>query len=109
MNSTKFPFLQFVEAAGLASPVAANYFYCSNQTSVPGLFVAAPGSQYPGGNGAMVTQGQNLPSSTSGSGAPSATGPAPTVSSYISEGNLLSAGNAVLGMIVALGASWLLI
>lgn len=70
-NSTRFPLEAFISDARLSSPVAANYFYCSNQSSVPSDFFAAPGQQYPNGNGAMVTQGTNEPSATTGT--PSAT------------------------------------
>lgn len=73
-NTSRFPFEQFVQDANLGDPIAANYFFCSNQTSVPLQFVAQPGEQYPGGNGAMVTQGTNEPSSTASGGASSTSG-----------------------------------
>lgn len=69
MNASRFPFEQFVRDSGLGAPVAANYFYASNQSVVPGLFVGAPGSQYPGGNGALISSGTNLPSSSASSSA----------------------------------------
>lgn len=67
-NASRFPFEQFVKDANLGAPVAANYFYASNQSVVPGLFVGAPGSQYPGGNGALISNGTNIPTSSASSG-----------------------------------------
>lgn len=109
-NASRFPFERFVIDANLGSPVAANYFYCSNQTVVPDLFVASPGEQYPGGNGAMITQGTNLPSSTSAS--PSATGSSTTggvpTATYTGMASIYSSsGNAITALVAGLGA-WLL-
>ena len=119
-NASRFPLQQFLEAANLDDPVAANYFYCSNQTTVPATFIAAPGGQYPGGNGAMVTQGTNEPSSTSSSSSASATGTATSASTpsgsgtatgvvppatYTAMGNTFKSDNTLTGMILAIGAS----
>lgn len=43
-----------VDAAGLVRPAAAEYFYVSKKTDVPGGFVALPGGTYPGGNGGAI-------------------------------------------------------
>ncbi|KAK5074993.1 hypothetical protein LTS08_005429 [Lithohypha guttulata] len=102
-NASRFPFEQFVADAGLNQPVAANYFYCSNQTAVPATFVAAPGGQYPGGNGAMITQGTNLPSATSTMVGPtSATSPAV----YTGSAASVEPGSYVAHFLLAFGASW---
>lgn len=110
MNSTRFPFEEFLDDTDLDDPVAANYFYCSNETAVPDTFVAAPGQAYPGGNGAMITQGTNNPTPTgSGSGAASSATGGP-VSSTPAEGCGVShSGNAAMGMILAIGATWALL
>ena len=100
-NSSRFPFEDFVDDADLDDPVAANYFFCTNQTAVPMDFIAAAGQQYPGGNGAMVTQGQNEPSRTSAG--PSATGSAASTTSA-AAGNILENRNSLFGMAVAFGA-----
>ncbi|KAK5948850.1 hypothetical protein OHC33_010101 [Knufia fluminis] len=111
-NITKFPLEQFLEAVSLEDPVAANYFYCSNQTAVPATFVAAPGEQYPGGNGAMITQGTNEPTSTGASSSASATGTATSsgtgpVSPIPSAGmgNIVKGDSSLKGLFLAIGAS----
>ena len=103
-NSSKFPFESFVTAAGLGNPVAANYFYCSNETSVPPSFIGAPGSQYPGGNGAMITAGTNLPSSTGSSASSTATGPAP--STYTGGSERTAVMNSICVVMTAISISW---
>lgn len=108
-NRTRFPFEQFIDAANLDAPVAANYFYCSNETAVPNTFVAAPGQEYPGGNGAMITQGTNIPSSTS-AGATATASPSSPVSSIPAQGaGVVHSGNAAFGMVMAVGAAWALL
>lgn len=108
-NTSRFPFESFVAAANLGDPVAANYFYCSNQTVVPGTFVAAPGSQYPGGNGAMITQGTNNPTPTS-SGSASATSSGSAVSSLPAQGaGTIQSGNTAFGVVLAIAAAWALL
>ena len=88
-NASMFPLEQFLDDADLEDPIAANYFYCSNQTAVPATFVAARGEEYPGGNGAMVTQGTNEPSSTGASSVAPATETA--TSSISDDGSNVSA------------------
>lgn len=105
-NSSRFPFEKFIQATNLSNPVAANYFYCSNQSVVPAGFVAAPGGQYPSGNGAMVTQGTNQPSSTGVAGA-SSTGAAPSSTSS-GAGSVVKVGSAPFGMAIAFMA-WALL
>lgn len=68
-NISRFNLTGFVQAANLGTPVAANYFYASNMTSVPPTFIAAPGAVYPGGNGLMVTSGTGVSTMASASGA----------------------------------------
>lgn len=104
MNRTRFPFQQFLSDTNLGDPVAANYFYCSNETVVPNNFVGAPGSEYPGGNGAMITQGTNDPTPT----AASPTGPTAPVSTFTGAA-AVNSGNAALGMVMAIGAAWALL
>lgn len=96
----------------LDSPVAANYFYCSNQTAVPDTFVAAPGQEYPGGNGTTITEGSNDPTPTSGSATATGSGMAPgsgTPTATSESVRSINVGNAALGMVLAIGVSWALI
>lgn len=119
-NASRFPLEQFLQAAALDNPIAANYFYCSNQTAVSPTFVAVPGQQYPGGNGAMITQGTNEPSSTGPSSSPAATATTTSASppsgsgsatgsaspaAYTGSGNAFKSENTLAGMILAIGAS----
>lgn len=105
-NSSKFPFERFVADAGLAAPVAANYFYCSNQSVVPGTFVAPPGGLYPGGNGAMVTQGlSGSATSTSMASATSAGNPA----TYTGSAGATVPKLAILTMALAGATAWSLL
>lgn len=95
-NSSKFNFTAFVQAAQLNNPVAANYFYCSNQTNLSSTFVAASGSQYPGGNGQAITSGPGpsiTPSATS-SGVSSSASSASVSSSSASASTSPFAGSA---------------
>lgn len=101
-NITRFPFQQFLNDAGLEDPVAANYFYCSNQTAVPATFVAAPGGEYPGGNGAMITQGTNEPTPTDSSSS-TATG-AVSPAAYTGAGSTFRSDNSLASVLLAMGA-----
>lgn len=56
-NRAMFDLEGFIEAAGLGEPVAANFLFVSRQEAVPGTFVAAPGGEFPGGNGNAVGLG----------------------------------------------------
>lgn len=103
MNASRFPFEQFVRDANLGSPVAANYFYCSNQSVVPALFAGAPGSQYPGGNGAMITQGTNLPSaSSSASASATASRTSGTPAIYTGAAMMLSPSSIIVSLMAIL-------
>lgn len=106
-NITRFPFVQFLNDAGLEAPVAANYFYCSNQTAVPATFVAAPGEEYPGGNGAMITQGTNDPTPTGGSSSASSTSTATGAASpatYTGAASTFSSDTTLTSVLLAMGA-----
>jgi len=108
-NITNFPFEQLIADAGLGEPVAANYFYASNQTAVPDTFIGSPGSEYPGGNGAMITQGTNEPSATSGSSSASATGTATETemtapATYTGAAGTLRSDKTLTGVFLATGA-----
>ncbi|KAK5079901.1 hypothetical protein LTR70_005632 [Exophiala xenobiotica] len=106
-NITRFPFEQFLNDAGLEAPVAANYFYCSNQTAVPATFVAAPGEEYPGGNGAMITQGTNEPTPTGGSSSASSTSTATGAASpatYTGAASTFSSDTTLTSVLLAMGA-----
>ena len=77
-NRTRFNLTEFVSAANLGQPAAANYFFCQNKTGTPPDFYAPAGGQFPGGNGGAITAGPGpviTPTPSSG-GAPSATSPA---------------------------------
>lgn len=78
MNRTKFNLTNFIADTNLGTPAAANFMYVSNQSRVPDDFVAAAGSQYPGGDGTAVTSGDPSQatggSSGSGSGSNSGSG-----------------------------------
>jgi len=57
-NRANFNLTAFLDESNLGQvPAAAQYFYASNQTGVPQDFSAAAGGTFPGGNGAMITQG----------------------------------------------------
>lgn len=60
-NRTNFNLTQFISAAYLGQPAAAEYFYVSAKTGVPVNFTAPAGSSYPGGNGVQITQGTAAP------------------------------------------------
>lgn len=57
-NRAGFQLDQFITAAGLARPMAGEYFYVSRQSAVPGDFMAAAGGEFPGGNGNAVFAGK---------------------------------------------------
>lgn len=65
-NRAGFNLTRFVAQARLGAPLAAQYFFVSNKTGVPGGFQAAPGGTYPGGNGAAVTAGPGPVASATG-------------------------------------------
>lgn len=69
MNRTNFNLTNFISAANLGTPAAANYFFVSHKSGVPDTFVGAPSSTYPGGNGAAVTAGPGPSVSSTGSAA----------------------------------------
>lgn len=57
-NRASFNLTAFLDESNLGQvPAAAQYFFASNQTGVPQDFSAAAGGTFPGGNGAMITQG----------------------------------------------------
>lgn len=57
-NRAGFNIETFLREANIRqNAVAANYFYVSRQSMVPGTFIAMPGGQYPGGNGAAIFAG----------------------------------------------------
>ncbi|KAK4499236.1 hypothetical protein PRZ48_009749 [Zasmidium cellare] len=100
MNRTNFNLTNFVRDTSLGTPAAANYFYVSNQTSVPANFTAAPGGAYPGGNGDAVTSGDPYgPTGTaSSSGASSSTASSTgTTSSGASSSGASPTGAAASG------------
>lgn len=105
-NRTMFPFERFVADAGLTAPVAANYFYCSNQTVVPDNFVAPPGGEYPGGNGAMITQG--LSGSATGTSMASATS-AGSPATYTGAAGVVTPGKSLSAMVLSGLAAWFLL
>lgn len=87
-NRTRFNLTNFISDTGLGTPAAANYFYVSNQTSVPANFTAAPGGTYPGGDGTAVTSGDPYRSSTAASSsASSGTGSTTSTASTSSAGS----------------------
>lgn len=69
MNRTRFNLTEFISAANLGSPAAANYFFCSNKTNVPQDFIALPGGAYAGGNGGAITDGPSGPATSTGGSA----------------------------------------
>lgn len=100
MNRSSFNLTNFISDAGLGTPAAANYFYVSNQSSVPHDFTAAPGGSYPNGDGSAVTSGDpygptGAMSSSGSSGSPTSTsdGGAAMITGV---GGLLGAG--IVGM-----------
>lgn len=94
-NRTNFNLTNFMSAAGLARPAAAEYFYVNRQTQVPGDFVALAGGQYPGGNGGAIFEnspnaaGNATTTATSTSSTTSSTG---TSSSSTASGAASAAG-----------------
>lgn len=102
-NYTKFPFESFVADAGLGAPVAANYFYCSNETAVPANFVAPPGGTYPGGNGAMITEGPSGPATSSSAPSSTSSG-SPAV--YTGSAQILEPVKSVLVLALTWAATW---
>ena len=80
-NRSHFNLTQFISAANLGQPAAANYFFLQNKTGTPAMFTAPAGSSYPGGNGGAITDGPGpmvtpTPSQNSAGGMTSATGSA---------------------------------
>lgn len=119
-NISRFNLTDFIQVANLGTPVAANYFYCSNMTQVPPTFVAAPGATYPGGNGMMITSGSatgtaasasvtmtNSASATGSASGSASSGAAIATSRALAEKVVPLAGEGV-GLVTALGMllSW---
>ncbi|ETI21739.1 hypothetical protein G647_08086 [Cladophialophora carrionii CBS 160.54] len=94
-NRTSFNLTEFLDQSNLGqTAAAAMYFFASNQTGVPPDFVAAAGATYPGGNGAMITEGPGpsiTPSSTPATATASATGASSEDSNSASESGGASA------------------
>lgn len=75
-NRTAFNLTDFIAAAALGRPAAAEYLYVNRQPQVPGTFVALAGGVYPGGNGGAIFEG-SVPSTTpTGTGAATGAGAA---------------------------------
>lgn len=72
-NRTNFNLTTFISAAGLGRPAAAEYFYVSRQTQVPGTFVARAGATYPGGNGGAIFENSPNAAGTTNSSTTNAT------------------------------------
>ena len=77
MNRTNFPVADFIGAAGLDDPIAANYFYASNSSSTPPNYSASP---TPGAGATPSPTGGSMPSGTGAGASPSYTGAATHVS-----------------------------
>lgn len=113
MNRTSFNVTEFISAANLGQPAAANYFFVENKTGVPPEFTASAGGQYPGGNGAAVTDGPGpMPSATGTSGmsasespSASATGGATSASPTGEAATMGRSVNLALGVVGAV-AFW---
>lgn len=105
MNRSSFNLTQFVSAAGLSQPAAAQYFFVSRKNGTPMNFTAMPGGMFPGGNGAAVTDGPG-PSASSTGGA-SMTGSAGSMSSSAGAAPALEAGKGVTPVVAALGMLFL--
>lgn len=115
-NRAGFNINNFVTAAKLGNPLAAEYFYVSRQANVPGTFVDKPGGTFPGGNGGAIFAGNatsgggstTSPTTTKPSGAtatPTSPGSSSTPSALavrpaVGLGGLLGAG--VLGLVALL-------
>ncbi|KAI6367760.1 hypothetical protein MCOR25_004836 [Pyricularia grisea] len=94
-NRAGFNIDNFVRDANLGKPLAAEYFYVSRQSNVPGTFVDQPGGSYPGGNGnAIFAANQTKPASSSSgsSNSSNSTKPATTSSSGSSGGSSVGSG-----------------
>lgn len=109
-NRSMFSLTNFISAADLGTPAAANFFFASNQSSVPQGFIAAPGGQYPGGNGAAVTAGPGpAATATAGSSASTSSGAAASASSTMASfpanaaTTLAGHSSEVLGLLAMLG------
>lgn len=109
-NRAQFNLTQFMSAAGLDRPAAAEYFYVNKMAGVAGDFVAQPGGTYPGGNGGAIFEdsanaagnGTASTTTTSGSGT-AATG---TASSGNGTSGAVAAGQHV-GWAFGMGAALL--
>ncbi|KAF7196696.1 Phosphatidylethanolamine-binding protein 4 [Pseudocercospora fuligena] len=77
-NRSRFNLTNFINDTMLGTPAAANFFYVSNQTSVPMNFNETSGNSYPDGDGTAVTSGDPyMPTgSTAGSSSSSSAGAA---------------------------------
>ncbi|EJT72198.1 hypothetical protein GGTG_09065 [Gaeumannomyces tritici R3-111a-1] len=68
-NRAGFNIQNFLRDAKISSgAVAANYFYVSRQTQVPGTFTGQPGGTFPGGNGNAIFAGRQGGNGTRGPG-----------------------------------------
>lgn len=91
-NRTKFNVTQFMSAAHLSEPAAAMYYFCSNKTGVPTNFIANAGGMYPGGDGAMVTNGPGPSATPAASSSGSMSSSATSSPSSSASGSSAAAG-----------------
>lgn len=96
-NRSRFNLTNFIRDTNLGTPAAANYFYVSNQTSVPTNFTAAAGGSYPSGNGVAVTSGDpyrptSTPAASSSGGSASSASSAAGAAMITGLGGLVGAG-----------------
>jgi len=101
-NRSNFNLTRFINDTHLGTPAAANYFYVSNETNVPTNFTAAPGGQYPGGDGTAVTSGDPYRPTAGASSA--AGGSAPSTPSSAGAAALTGVGSLVGAGLVGLVA-----
>lgn len=99
-NRSMFNVTNFISEAGLAAPVAANYFLCTNQTGIPANFIAAPDGTYP----SVSSSATSGPSATGGS---AATSSGPTSATYTGAAGMV--GGSAFGIVVAAGVAVLAI
>lgn len=68
MNRSLFNLTEFISAAGLGNPVAANYFLCSNGSDAVGPYaILPPGSGNGTSNGTATSTGQPVATQTTNS------------------------------------------
>lgn len=97
MNRANFNLTEFVSAAGLGRPAAAEYFYVNRQSRVPGTFVALAGGVYPGGNGGAIIAGSTGTGSGTGSGTGTGTGTGSGTGTGTGTGTGSAGGTAASG------------